>query len=44
LVVPSRHHASDDKRSWVGNWQTFKNTTTVMFSTRLNTATTAGRT
>ena len=43
LVIPSRHHASHDKRGWPGNRQTFKNTTTAMFSTRLNTAITAGR-
>jgi hypothetical protein len=25
LVIPSRHHASHDKRGWPGNRQTFKN-------------------
>jgi len=38
LVIPSRHHASNDKRGWPGNRQTFKNATTAMFSTRLTTA------
>ncbi len=42
LVIPSRHHASHHKRGWPGNRQTFKNTTTAMFATRLNTAITVG--